>query len=177
MDLNRGCLSKLKVSSENIGGTSRAQFLFREYTSMSNQFLKVITTWCFSLLAMNGAYLAFAFFDFTETSASEMTTIKKNSCIAIAVILHYFLLSSFCFALSISVIQYFIFFKSFKIFKHIYIKAVTFSLGIKFTLLFFINFTSIQFFQQISKTILVTPLIVITICLAINVDSYINSNQ
>lgn len=136
----RACLSRVKVNSDNMGGTSRAQFLFREYTSMSNQFLKVITTWCFSLLAMNAAYLAFAFFDFSETKASEMTTAKKNSCIAIAVILHYFLLSSFCFALSISIIQYFIFFKSFKIFKHIYVKAVAFSLGKEFSLIF-INFS------------------------------------
>ena len=119
-------MSKINPQEENIGGTARAKILFNGYRSMSNQFLKVITTWCFSLLAMNTVYLAFNFFDFKD----NMSGGEKASCIAISVVLHFFLICSFCFALTISIIQYFIFFKSFTVVKFIYIKAVAFSLGI-----------------------------------------------
>ena len=115
-----------KIESSN--QLSRAKFVFKQYSQMSNQFLKIITTWCLSLLIMNGAYLAFTFFDF-NVEIDQMTTYQKNSCIVIGVFLHFFLIASFCFALCISIIQYFIFYKSFKIFKFIYIKAVLFSLS------------------------------------------------
>lgn len=96
---------------------------------MSNQFLRIITTWCISLLIMNGAYIAFTFFDFNGAEIDEMKTSQRNSCIIIGVFLHFFLIASFCFALCISIVQYFIFYKSFKIFKFIYLKAVMFSLS------------------------------------------------
>ena len=86
---------------------------------MSNQFLRIITTWCISLLFMNAAYLAFTFFDFSVDSIEDLTAQQTNSCIAIGVLLHFFLIASFCFALTISFIQYFIFFKSFNFVRFI----------------------------------------------------------
>ena len=118
-----------KSKSQDIIDNSRSTFLMKQYTNMSNQFLKLITTWCFSLLSMDIVYLAFTFFKFD--SANSLTASERNGCIAIGVLLHFFLICSFCFSLSITSIQYFIFHKSFKIFKFIYVKAATFSLGDK----------------------------------------------
>jgi len=121
----------------------------KQYSDMSQQFLKVITTWCLTLLIMNCSYIAFNFFEITDID--EMTTSQQNSCIAIGVFLHFFLIASFCLAMSISIIQYFIFFKSFKIFKFIYLKAFLFSITV--------------------------PAISISIVLGINKNAYIHTNN
>jgi hypothetical protein len=111
---------------------SRSSFYMKAYAKMSNQFLRLLTTWCFTILILDATYLAFTFFNYNNLSDSN-----RSSCIAIAVIMHFFLICSFCFSLSITIIQYFIFYKSFKIFKFIYWKAVSFSLC-KYDLFLFI---------------------------------------
>ncbi len=121
----------------------------KQYSDMSQQFLKVVTTWCFTLLIMNSSYIAFTFYEIADVSL--MTTSQQNSCIIIGVFLHFFLITSFCLAMSISIIQYFIFYKSFKIFKYIYLKAVLFSL--------------------------VVPITAVSIVLGIDKNAYINTNK
>ena len=110
---------------------------------MSNEFLKLITTWCLSLLIMDLVYVALASYSFNNAALSELLTVQNQSCIAIGVLLHYFLLASFCFSLSITIIQYFIFSKSFEIYKFIYLKAMAFSLSKYY--LYLINYFS-QYF-------------------------------
>ena len=145
--LNRSCIPS--THKTGYSQTSRATFIFKQYSDMSNQFLKIITTWCFALLIMNSAYIAFTVY--TIDDINKLTDLQKNSCIVIGVFLHFFLIASFCLALSISIIQYFIFYKSFKIFKMIYLKAVLFSL--------------------------VIPSIAVAIVLGIDTNAYINDNK
>jgi len=109
--------------------------------------MSVITTWFFILLVLNCVYLAFNFFDFQE----NMPEWKVNSCIAIGVLLHYFLICSFCLALSISFLQYYLYFKSFRMLKWIFVKAILFSFSL--------------------------PLLSIIIVLSINTRAYINVNK
>ena len=95
----------------------------------SRQYLKIITTWCFTIFALDSVYIGFSFYGFNGSAASSLTTSQRNSCITIGVLLHYFLLTTFFFSLSITIIQYLIFYHSFKIFKFIYLKAAGFSFG------------------------------------------------
>jgi hypothetical protein len=102
--------------------------IMEAYASMSKQYLRLVTTWCFSILFMNCFYIAFSLFKFDD-DVKNMDSSRKASCIAIGVFLHYFLLMSFCFSFTISVVQYIILCRSFKIYKHILLKAIVFSLG------------------------------------------------
>ena len=119
----------------------------KKYSGMTNEYLKIITFWCISLLLMDSMYLAFAFFKFDDTTIDSMS----GSCIAIGVLLHYFLLSSFCFSLCITTIQYLLFYKIPKIRKFLLLKSILFSFGL--------------------------PIIPVAIVLSINKDAYINENQ
>ena len=114
---------------------------------MTNEYLKIITFWCVSLLLMDSLYLSFAFFNFDQPTTNSM----RGSCIAIGVLLHYFLLSTFCFSLCISTIQYLIFYKIPKIRKFLLLKSIIFSFGF--------------------------PIIPVAIVLSINKDAYINENK
>lgn len=100
--------------------------MMEKYTKMSNDYLKMITAWCFSLLVMNCVYIAFSFFKFEDIDVKES---RRASCIAIGVLMHYFLLSSFCFSVCITLVQFLIVYKSFKVFRFIFIKALAFSYG------------------------------------------------
>ncbi len=144
----------------------------------SRQYLKIITTWCFTIFALDSVYIGFSFYGFNGSAASSLTTSQRNSCITIGVLLHYFLLTTFFFSLSITIIQYLIFYHSFKIFKFIYLKAAGFSFG-KFEL----NLTLpkiwdecviIGFFIHYLKG---TPLIIVGIVLAIDYNAYINKQN
>ena len=111
----------------------RISSLMEQYAKMSKQYLKIITVWCTSLLVMNCVYIAFALFKFDDViNVNDLSEYKKSSCIAIGVLLHYFLLASFCFTFTITLIQYFIVYKSFKIFNYIFLKSLLFSFGIIF---------------------------------------------
>lgn len=116
--------STSKYSVDNFG--SKASSLMDQYSSMSKQYLKIISCWCLTLLIMNCVYIAFSLFKFEDVDINEQ---KKSSCIAIGVLLHYFLLCSFCFSLCITIIQFFIIYKSFKVFRFLFIKASLFSFG------------------------------------------------
>lgn len=96
---------------------------------MSRQLMNVITTWFFSLLLLDSVYLAFAFFDFGAASHDTLGPSQLDACIAIGALLHFSLLCSFCLSLSISFLQYYLYFKSFRMLKCIYTKAIVFSLG------------------------------------------------
>ncbi len=96
---------------------------------MSRQLMNVITTWFFSLLVLDCVYLAFNFFDFGKATADTLDGALLNSCITIGALLHFSLLCSFCLSLSISFLQYYLYFKSFRMLKFIYAKAICFSLG------------------------------------------------
>lgn len=96
---------------------------------MSRQLMNVITTWFFVLLTLDCVYLAFAFFDFDAASGKDLSEHKINMCIFIGVLLHFFLICSFCLALSISFLQYYLYFKSFRMLKFIFLKAIVFSFG------------------------------------------------
>jgi hypothetical protein len=121
----------------------------RNYFEMSKQYLKCITTWCFSLAFMDIMYLVFQFH--TINDLNSLNSNEINSCITIGVLLHFSLLSSFFFSLSICAIQYFLFNKCFKVYKFIYLKAILFSFGI--------------------------PALIVIIVLSINKNAYINSNH
>jgi hypothetical protein len=123
--------------------------IIEQYSEMSKQYLKTITTWCSTLLIMNIFYVAFTFFTFD--SIYEMTSNQKSSCIAIGVILHFTLLSSFLFTFTITITQYLIFFKNFLIYSQIFPKSCSFSYGI--------------------------ALIIVIINLSIDSSAYINSNN
>ena len=123
--------------------------IIEQYSEMSKQYLKTITTWCSTLLIMNIFYVAFTFFTFD--SIYEMTSKQKNSCIAISVILHFTLLASFLFTFTITITQYLIFFKNFLIYSQIFLKSCSFSYGI--------------------------ALIIVIINLSIDSNAYINSNN
>jgi len=145
--LNRRAYTITKKSKSS--SSSNPSDLMEHYTSMSKSYLKIITLWCTCLLIMNCVYIAFAFFDFerssTDANSSEDTTNtnnvnwldsvsneKKSSCIAIGVLMHYFLLCSFCFSLCITLIQFFIVYRSFSIFNWLFLKSSLFSFGIIF---------------------------------------------
>lgn len=96
---------------------------------MSRQLMSVITTWFFSLLLLDSVYLAFTFFDFGQATHDSLAASMLDACISIGVLLHFFLLCSFFLSLSISFLQYYLYFKSFRMLKCIYTKAIVFSLG------------------------------------------------
>ena len=100
---------------------------------------------------MNILYIVFTFFTIDEKTVDDLSDSKKRSCIAIGVLLHYTLLASFFFTLSITITQYFIFYKSFKIYSNIYLKSILFSFGL--------------------------PIIIVSIVLIINTNAYINPNK
>ena len=104
--------------------------LMEQYAMMSKQYLKIVVAWCFALLTMNCVFLAFTFYKIDNVSSvSNLTESRKESCIAIGVLLHYSLLTSFLLSFCITLIQFLIIYKSFKIFKHIFIKSIVFSMG------------------------------------------------
>jgi hypothetical protein len=115
--------NKLRISRKN------SNLFMRQYQRMSQQYLKIITTWCLSLLIMNCVYIAFSFYKFDNDSIENISDSNRSSCIAIGVLLHYFLLVSFFFSLSITVLQYYIIYKCFKIIRFVYLKAFVFSFG------------------------------------------------
>jgi hypothetical protein len=123
-----------------------------QYYIMSKQYLRIVIIWCFTILVMNSTYIAFSVFDFGDVvSIDDMSSSKKASCISIGVILHFFLLSSFCFSFSITILQFCIFYRSFKVIKFVLLKAAAFSFGI--------------------------PLLIVTIVLSIDVNAYIHPNK
>ena len=89
---------------------------------------------------MNCTYIAFATFNFSyeqkktslNQTVEELSQSKRASCISIGVILHYFLLSSFFFSFSITFLQFFIFYRSFKIIRFVLLKASLFSFSMYF---------------------------------------------
>jgi hypothetical protein len=97
--------------------------IMEAYSDMSKQYLKLITMWCLSIFCMNIFYIAFSFFKFDDATNAG----TRASCIVIGVFLHYFLIMSFCFSFTISVVQYIILCRSFKIYKYILLKAIIFS--------------------------------------------------
>lgn len=99
------------------------------FSIMSQQFLNLTTTWCLSLVAMNVFYIVMATYSDRADSYENLNGEMKGSCIFIGVMLHYFLLASFFFSLSISIIKYLISF-SLRYYSHVYLKAVLFSFGI-----------------------------------------------
>lgn len=101
--------------------------LMEQYAAMSKQYLKIVIAWCFSLLMMNCTFLAFTFYKIDQVAT--MTESQKGSCIAIGVLLHYSLVASFCFSFCITLVQFLIIYKSFKIFKQIFLKSLVFSMG------------------------------------------------
>lgn len=117
---------------------------------MSRELMNVITTWFFSLLILDCCYLAFSFYEFS-VEPDKLPITKQDMCITIGVLLHFFLLNSFCLALSISFLQYYLYFKSFRLLKCIYLKAIIFSL--------------------------LLPVLAVTVVLSINKKAYINKNK
>ncbi len=125
--------------------------IIEKYSEMSSEYLKTITIWCFTLLLMNVFYVAFTFYSPFETGRDEMSSSQIQTCIAIGVMLHFTLLSSFLFTLAITCIQYLIFFKSFLIYSHLFVKSCSMAYGIS--------------------------LLIIIINLSIDSNAYINSNN
>ena len=122
--------SNKKAPVSTIRSPPTGSNLMEHFSSMSKQYLQIITAWCFCLLVMNCLYIAFSFFDFGDaTSVSELSDQKKSSCISIGVLLHYFLLCSFCFSMCITLIQFFIVYRSFTIFRFLFLKSSLFSFG------------------------------------------------
>jgi hypothetical protein len=119
------------------------------YTNMSKQYLKTITTWSITLLAMNVMYLAFSFFHFETNSAGELLESEQGSCIAIGIMLHYSLLSIFCFTFAITFSQFLIFYKSFVVYSNIHLKSIAFSYGKiqKFFFILNLNIIAVGFKQ------------------------------
>ncbi len=105
--------------------STRSEFM-KNHLKTTNQFLKLLTTWCLILLILNVVYIVFATYDLASIK-TNLTV--KNSCIAIGVLLHYFLICAFCFSLTITSIQYVMVNKTFKIIKFIYLKSTIFSFG------------------------------------------------
>lgn len=99
---------------------------------MSKQLLHLITIWCFSLVGMNVFYIVMSS---VGNSASSYEALKTGSCIVIGVMLHYFLLASFFFSLSISILLYLTAF-ILRSYSNVFSKACAFSLG-KFLIDFF----------------------------------------
>ena len=146
------CISFLPKSKIETYLQSSKSYLMNQYASMSRQYLKIITTWCFTIFALDTVYIGFTFFDFKNvTSIDDMTKGQQSSCIAIGVLLHFFLLCTFFFSLSITIIQYLLFYKSFTVFRFLYLKAISFSLS--------------------------GPLIIVAIVLIIDYNAYINPNK
>ncbi len=117
-----------------------------QHAIMFKQFLNIITTWCFSLVGMNIFYIVMASISNSANSYDELMSSKKSICIFTGVMLHYFLLSSFFFSLSISILQYLILY-NIKLYGYIYLKAFLFSFG-KF---FHYNTLSYIFFYKYSS--------------------------
>lgn len=123
-----------------------------QYALMSKQYLKIVIVWCCSLLMMNCMFLAFTFYKIDQVATiSDLSDSQESSCIAIGVLLHYSLIASFCFSFCITLVQFLIIYKSFKVFKFIFLKSLVFSLGI--------------------------PLVIISIVLGIDRMAYINPNK
>lgn len=122
----------MPLSSNDEHGKPRTgnSSLMDQYSIMSKQYLKIVISWCCSLLLMNCLYIAFTFYKIDNVSSIDLLTeSQKESCIAIGVLLHYFLVTSFCFSFCITLIQFLIIYKSFKIFKFILLKSLIFSMG------------------------------------------------
>ena len=136
------------ISKKSSSTYSNPNDIMEQFSSMSKQYLQIITAWCTCLLIMNCVYIAFAFFDFEKNSSptysnnddsenhvnwlDSVSSQKKSSCIAIGVLMHYFLLCSFCFSMCITLIQFFIVYRSFSIFNWLFLKSSIFSFGILF---------------------------------------------
>jgi hypothetical protein len=125
-DLTISFMSKSETNKLTANASNQ---LLSQCASMSKQFLSVITTWCFSILAMNVFYIVFAVVSNKPSTYDELKTQYKTTCITVGVFLHYFLLSSFFFSFSITVVQYILLVKMGTFIKYIYWKAVVFSFG------------------------------------------------
>lgn len=90
------------------------------YKSMFDFYIQVLISLSFCLLFMNMFYIVF--------STIEWTKHGHATCITIAVLLHYFLLSSFAWMLSFAVLQYLTFNKVFVMVRNYYLWAACFSL-------------------------------------------------
>ena len=88
---------------------------------MFDYYVQILISLSFTLLFMNTFYIVFS----TVSSKKE----GLPYCITISVILHYLLLSSFCWMLSFALLQYLTFNKVFVVIKNYYLYTVVFSLG------------------------------------------------
>ncbi|CAF1044931.1 unnamed protein product [Brachionus calyciflorus] len=120
----------------------------KQYVGMSKDFLNIFSTWCLTLLIMNCVYLGFTFFKFEQVD-TNLTT--RASCITIGVLLHFFLLSSFCLSFCLNFIQFLIIYKSFKVFRYLFLISTTISFGI--------------------------PLLIVVIVISIDREAYISPNK
>ena len=118
-----------KNSQENQRIKHNPNIFLSQYAKMSKQLLNLITTWCVCLAGLDVFYIVMASISSNANSYDELMSSKKNACIFTGAMLHFFLLSSFFFSLSISIIQYLILF-NIHIYTYIYLKAVLFSFGI-----------------------------------------------
>ncbi|RNA36634.1 G-coupled receptor -like protein [Brachionus plicatilis] len=87
---------------------------------MFDYYIEILICLSISLFLLNLFYVIFSFLKWDENS---------NSCMTIGVLLHYFLLGSFSWMLSLSILQYFTFNRIFVTIQNYFIKALIFSLG------------------------------------------------
>lgn len=135
------CITFLPTSKIETYLRSSKSYLMIQQDSMGKQFLKLITTWCVSIFALDSVYIGFTFTNYNGT-ISQMEESQKSSCIAIGALMHFFLLCSFFFSFSITFVKYLFDSKPFKIFKFIWLKAFAISIGNQ-TFLIFSSFLSI----------------------------------
>ena len=136
--------------------------------------MKIVVLWCISLLLMNIMYLVFSFFE-----PSKVET-EPDSCIAVGVLLHLFLLISFCFSLCINYCQYFVYYSLSKMYPYIFVRACIFSIGDSFnTKKLFINLNQLKpFILAIPVTLMIIPLVIDKTAYIINNnDTYINKDS
>ena len=100
-------LRKLKHSN-----SSQQAFMFDHY-------IEILISLSASLLAMNIAYIVFSLVTWSSTNVI---------CVVFGVLLHYFLLNSFCWMLSLATLQYLMFNNVLIIVNRYFLKAALFSM-------------------------------------------------
>ena len=111
------------------------------FKSMFDYYIEILISLSFSLLAMNDLYLLFSFLTWNTNLAM---------CMAIGILLHYFLLSSFAWMLCFSILQYLTFNKVLFVIKRFYLKSAIFSLckyNIGLIYFYIVNSNKIYFFS------------------------------
>ena len=101
-----------------------------QHSFMFDHYIEILVSLSLSLLSMNIAYIVFSLISWST---------QEVLCVVFGALLHYFLICSFCWMLSLAILQYLMFVKVFVMVNKFYLKATLFSMGKQFKIFYGCN--------------------------------------